>query len=129
MTMNLASRVLIDEVATLDGQVAQLLEQLGAEHELLRQRCRRWEGEVRGVCARHEKPLPRSLEIAALADLQPANVSLCVVCHEDLKGGQRLVATNCGHVFCAGCISRALAHKDQCPTCRKAQPAVTALYF
>lgn len=48
-------------MAAFDGQVAQQLEQLGAEHELLRQRCRRFEGEVRWLCARHGEPLPGGL--------------------------------------------------------------------
>ena len=55
------NRALGAEVADFDSQVAQQLEQLGAEHELLRQRCRRWEGQVRTLCARHGEPLPGGL--------------------------------------------------------------------
>ena len=54
---------------------------------------------------------------------------VCVICHEGLLCGQRLAATGCGHVFCAGCISMGLRHKDECPTCRTAEPSVTLLYI
>ena len=55
------NRALGAEVEAFDSQVAQQLEQLGAEHELLRRRCQRWEGEVRGLCERHGEPLPGGL--------------------------------------------------------------------
>ena len=76
----------------------------------------------------------RSSELVALEELAAAPApggggDMCVVCHEMLRGGQRLAATSCGHVFCVGCISRSLGHRDQCPTCRKAKPAVIPLYF
>jgi hypothetical protein len=54
---------------------------------------------------------------------------ICVICHEALMSGRRLAATECGHVFCAGCISMGLRHKDECPACRKHQPNVTALFI
>jgi hypothetical protein len=54
---------------------------------------------------------------------------VCVICHEDLTAGQRLAATDCGHVFCVGCISMSLIHSDACPTCRTEQPTVTVLYI
>ena len=54
---------------------------------------------------------------------------VCVICHEALIGGQRLAATGCGHVFCAGCIGMSLRHKDVCPTCRVVEPTVTLLYI
>lgn len=77
----------------------------------------------------------REMELLALEDLAE-NASdtrdeekSCVICHEDLMAGQRLAATGCGHVFCAGCISRSLRYKDDCPTCRYHQPTVTAIYI
>jgi hypothetical protein len=54
---------------------------------------------------------------------------MCVICHEDLAAGQRLAATGCGHVFCAGCINTSLRHSDACPTCRTKEPTVTVLYI
>jgi hypothetical protein len=54
---------------------------------------------------------------------------VCVICHEALMGGQRLAATGCGHVFCAGCIGMSLRHRDVCPTCRTEEPDVTVLYI
>lgn len=78
----------------------------------------------------------RALELVALAELaaRPAAAEVdeekvCVICHEELATGQRLAATNCGHVFCVGCISMSLIHSDACPTCRTEQPIVTVLYI
>jgi hypothetical protein len=78
----------------------------------------------------------RALALVALAELaaRPAAAEIdeekvCVICHEELTTGQRLAATNCGHVFCVGCISMSLIHSDACPTCRTEQPTVTVLYI
>jgi len=77
----------------------------------------------------------REMHLISLADTagQPISASLeekvCVICHEALMGGQRLAATGCGHVFCAGCISMSLRHRDFCPTCRTRKPTVTVLYI
>ena len=77
----------------------------------------------------------RALELVRLAELaaRPAAAEVeektCVICYEELTAGQRLAATNCGHVFCVGCISMSLIHSDACPTCRTEQPGVTVLYI
>jgi hypothetical protein len=84
----------------------------------------------------------RALALVALAELaartaRPAHSEasevdeekVCVICHEDLTAGQRLAATDCGHVFCVGCISMSLIHSDACPTCRTEEPGVTVLYI
>jgi hypothetical protein len=77
----------------------------------------------------------RALALVALAELaaRPAAAEVeektCVICYEELTAGQRLAATNCGHVFCVGCISMSLTHSDACPTCRTEQPGVTVLYI
>jgi len=77
----------------------------------------------------------RALELVRLAELaaRPAAAEVeektCVICYEELTAGQRLAATNCGHVFCVGCISMSLIHSDACPTCRTEQPTVTVLYI
>ena len=77
----------------------------------------------------------REMHLISLADTAglPTSASIeekvCVICHEGLLCGQRLAATGCGHVFCAGCISMGLRHKDECPTCRTRKPSVTVLYI
>ena len=78
----------------------------------------------------------REMHLITLADTAALPTSaasdeekVCVICHEGLLGGQRLAATGCGHVFCAGCISMGLRHKDECPTCRTKEPTVTLLYI
>ena len=77
----------------------------------------------------------RALELVRLAEIaaRPATTEVeektCVICYEELTAGQRLAATNCGHVFCVGCISMSLIHSDACPTCRTEQPTVTVLYI
>lgn len=77
----------------------------------------------------------RALALVALAEIaaRPAAAEVeektCVICYEELTAGQRLAATNCGHVFCVGCISMSLIHSDACPTCRTEQPTVTVLYI
>lgn len=75
----------------------------------------------------------REMHLISLADAaylpKSAAVDVCVICHEALMGGQRLAATVCGHVFCAGCIGMSLRHNDACPTCRVVEPTVTLLYM
>jgi hypothetical protein len=78
----------------------------------------------------------REMHLITLADTAALPTSaasdeekVCVICHEGLLGGQRLAATGCGHVFCAGCISMGLRHKDICPMCRSEEPTVTLLYI
>jgi hypothetical protein len=77
----------------------------------------------------------REMHLITLADVADLPISaareekVCVICHEDLMRGQRLAATGCGHVFCTGCISMSLRHKDVCPTCRSEEPSVTVLYI
>jgi hypothetical protein len=78
----------------------------------------------------------REMHLITLADTAALPTSaasdeerVCVICHEGLLCGQRLAATGCGHVFCAGCISMGLRHKDECPTCRTKEPTVTLLYI
>jgi len=73
--------------------------------------------------------LVRLSELAARPAAEVDEEKICVICHEDLKAGQRLAATDCGHVFCIGCISASLGHNDACPTCRTKEPIVTALYI
>ena len=77
----------------------------------------------------------RALELVALAELAARPVpdrgddKICAICHEELTAGQRLAATNCGHVFCVGCISMSLIRNDACPTCRTEQPIATVIYI
>ena len=78
----------------------------------------------------------REMHLITLADTAGRAASatsgeekVCVICHEALMGGQRLAATGCGHVFCAGCIGMSLRHGDACPTCRTKEPTVTVLYI
>jgi len=77
----------------------------------------------------------REMHLISLADTAGLPTSatreekVCVICHEGLLCGQRLAATGCGHVFCAGCISMGLRHHDFCPTCRTQKPTVTVLYI
>ena len=79
----------------------------------------------------------RALELVRLAEIaaRPAATEVeveektCVICYEELTAGQRLAATNCGHVFGVGCISMSLIHGDACPTCRTEQPTVMVLYI
>lgn len=77
----------------------------------------------------------REMHLISLADTagRPTSATreekVCVICHEALMGGQRLAATGCGHVFCTGCISMSLRHRDFCPTCRTRKPTVIALYI
>jgi hypothetical protein len=78
----------------------------------------------------------REMHLISLADAADLPKSaavdeekVCVICHEALMGGQRLAATGCGHVFCAGCIGMSLRHRDVCPTCRTEEPDVTVLYI
>ena len=52
------NRALTAELAAFDEQFMHDLEALRAEHELLRQQCARWEGEIRRLCERHGEPLP-----------------------------------------------------------------------
>lgn len=94
--------------------------------------------EARQAAARQARPeqdiSAREMHLISLADIAENSSGaredkICVICHEDLMSGRRLAATECGHVFCAGCISRSLRHKDVCPTCRKHQPNVTALFI
>jgi hypothetical protein len=73
--------------------------------------------------------LVRLAEIAARPSSTEVEEKTCVICYEELTAGQRLAATNCGHVFCVGCISMSLIHSDACPTCRTEQPIVTVLYI
>jgi rubrerythrin len=85
--------------------------------------------------AAHAANSAREMHLISLADAADLPKSaaveekVCVICHEALVGGQRLAATGCGHVFCAGCISMGLRHKDVCPTCRTKKPTVTVLYI
>ena len=73
------------------------------------------------------------ISLADAADLPKSAAvdeeKVCVICHEALMGGQRLAATGCGHVFCAGCIGMSLRHNDACPTCRVVEPTVTMIYI
>jgi formylmethanofuran dehydrogenase subunit E len=78
----------------------------------------------------------REMHLISLADAADLPKSaavdedkICVICHEDLMSGRRLAATECGHVFCAGCIGMSLRHNDACPTCRVVEPTVTLLYI
>ena len=73
--------------------------------------------------------LVRLAEIAARPAAEEVEEKTCVICYEELMACRRLAATNCGHVFCVGCISMSLIHSDACPTCRTEQPTVTMLYI
>lgn len=92
---------------------------------------------ARQEAARQEPSISaREMHLITLADTAALPTSaasdeerVCVICHEGLLCGQRLAATGCGHVFCAGCISMGLRHKDICPVCRTAEPSVTLLYI
>ncbi|PRW57851.1 centriole proteome [Chlorella sorokiniana] len=57
---------LSEQLAALERQCAVELQALTGEHELLRQQCGRWEGEVRRLCSLAGEPLPRGL--AALVE-------------------------------------------------------------
>ena len=85
--------------------------------------------EVDSISARDRQLI--SLADTAVLPMSAAGTEekICAICHEALMGGQRLVATGCGHVFCAGCISMGLRHKDECPTCRTIEPTVTMIYI
>lgn len=49
------------QLAALEQECGSQLQAIAAEHELLRQQCQRWEGEVRRTCALHGEPVPRGL--------------------------------------------------------------------
>jgi len=84
---------------------------------------------TRGTTNDRALELVRLAELAARPAAAEAEEKTCVICYEELAAGQRLAATNCGHVFCVGCISMSLIHSDACPTCRTEQPIVTVLYI
>ena len=93
---------------------------------------------ARQAAARQARPeqdiSAREMHLISLADIaenspDAREEKVCVICHEALMGGQRLAATGCGHVFCAGCIGMSLRHNDACPTCRVVEPTVTLLYI
>ena len=82
------------------------------------------------------RPAARKKHLKTLADIADLPVSstsdeekVCVICYQDLMSGRRLAATECGHVFCTGCISMSLKHNDICPVCRTKEPSVTVLYI
>jgi hypothetical protein len=84
---------------------------------------------ARGTSGARALALVALSELAARPAVEVDEEKICVICHEDLKAGQRLAATDCGHVFCIGCISASLGHNDACPTCRTKEPVVTPLYI
>jgi len=44
---------------------------------------------------------------------------VCMDCsHKIHHEGRHLVATQCGHVFCQGCLDAAINHRRRCPNCR-----------
>jgi len=47
----------------------------------------------------------------------------CPICMEDINGDR--VTTGCNHKFHGACLRNALAHNDQCPTCRARKPVAT----
>lgn len=45
------------------------------------------------------------------------NLLVCAVCYDQV--GATSVMTSCGHLFCSGCISRAMDISQACPSCRQ----------
>lgn len=43
----------------------------------------------------------------------------CSICLENMSSGH-ISSTPCGHMFCTGCITRAVHGKRYCPLCKKA---------
>lgn len=42
----------------------------------------------------------------------------CPICYNNMIKAEVKI-TRCGHIFCTGCIVRALTNKNTCPVCRK----------
>jgi hypothetical protein len=57
-------------LAAFDGQFAQQLQQLQAEHQRLRERCSWWEAAARRISEQHSEPLPDGPSGAAEAPYQ-----------------------------------------------------------
>eukprot|EP00939_MAST-03C_sp_MAST-3C-sp1_P000050 g50.t1 len=52
----------------------------------------------------------------ALVDTDDAS---CTICLDEVAGGERIYKLSCGHVFHRKCLMGWIAHKDECPVCRK----------
>ena len=59
---------------------------------------------------------PESPEREEYDDRAPGSLAVeCAIC---LGGGKKWASLACGHVFCEGCVRKALAFRPNCPTCR-----------
>ncbi|KAM7254692.1 hypothetical protein ACFE04_019933 [Oxalis oulophora] len=61
---------------------------------------------------------PSELALANQAARNRASICICSICLNALLRVVSIVSVGCGHVFCSGCIHRALQGQRKCPICR-----------
>lgn len=71
-------------------------------------------------------PMPPSPKVPASKSSEPeeevsGNGFSCAVCLDNLKGSNKPVSTNCGHLFCLSCLTSAIKATGKCPLCNKKQ--------
>eukprot|EP00475_Leptophrys_vorax_P029275 TRINITY_DN4280_c0_g1_i1.p3 TRINITY_DN4280_c0_g1~~TRINITY_DN4280_c0_g1_i1.p3 ORF type:complete len:117 (+),score=2.52 TRINITY_DN4280_c0_g1_i1:1028-1378(+) len=71
---------------------------------------------VRGGGMRSERP-GRSSKASDSAQQTGRMQLQCSVCLDDMRNE---TVTVCGHIFCKGCIEKAVKASKKCPMCRKA---------